>query len=110
LWSDLAAQVEPELVPSAAVQEPLAHGCVRHSIRDDWEEWGELLAEAGVRYVRVHDGRHTAGLLMVEQGLHVRTIQQILGHTDMRTTQGCVHIAAPVVRDAAPRMGGVLRG
>jgi integrase len=76
--------------------------------RDDWEEWGELLTEAGVRYVRVHDGRHTAGTLLAEQGVHVRTIQQILGHADVRTTQGYVHVSDPIVRDAAERMGGAL--
>ena len=76
--------------------------------RDDWEEWGELLKAAGVRYVRVHDGRHTAGTLLAEQGVHVLTIQQILGHTDVRTTQGYIHVGDPVVRDAAKRMAGAL--
>jgi integrase len=76
--------------------------------RDDWEEWGELLKVAGVRYVRVHDGRHTAGTLLAEQGVHVLTIQQILGHTDVRTTQGYIHVSDPIVRDAAKRMGGAL--
>jgi integrase len=78
--------------------------------RDDWEEWGELLAKAGVRYVRVHDGRRTAGTLMAEQGVHVRTIQQILGHTDVRSTPGYVHVTEAMVRNAAERMGGALWG
>jgi integrase len=76
--------------------------------REDWEEWGELLKAADVRYVRVHDGRHTAGTLLAEQGVHVRTIQQILGHTDVRTTQGYVHVGDAMVRDAAKQMGGAL--
>lgn len=76
--------------------------------RDDWAEWGGLLKAAGVRYVRVHDGRHTAGTLLAEQGVHVRTIQQILGHVDMRTTQGYVHVGDAMVRDAARQMDGAL--
>lgn len=36
--------------------------------RDDWEDWHELLRRAGVRRVRLHDGRHTAGTLLIEQG------------------------------------------
>jgi site-specific recombinase XerD len=55
----------------------------------------------------VHDGRHTAGTLLAEQGMHVRTIQQILGHADLRTTQGYVHVGDQIVRDAK-RMGGAL--
>jgi hypothetical protein len=43
---------------------------------------------------------------MAEQGADVRTIQQILGHTGARTTQGYVHVAEVMVRDAAERMGG----
>lgn len=76
--------------------------------RDDWAEWGEVLRVAGVRYVRLHDGRHTSGTLLAEQGVHVRTIQQILGHTDVRTTQGYVHVSDPLVRDAALRIGSAL--
>jgi site-specific recombinase XerD len=42
---------------------------------------------------------------MAEQGVRVRTIQQILGHTDMRTTQGYVQVAEAMVRDAPERIG-----
>lgn len=76
--------------------------------RRDWGEWGELLDAAGVAYVRLHDGRHTAGTLLAEQGVHVRTIQRILGHADVRTTEGYTHTSDLVVRDAAERMGNVL--
>ncbi|MBE1466130.1 tyrosine-type recombinase/integrase [Kibdelosporangium phytohabitans] len=76
--------------------------------RDDWEEWGELLKAAGVRYVRVHDGRHTAGTLLAEQGVHIRTIQEILGHADVRTTQIYTHVSDPAKRDAADLMGSAL--
>lgn len=78
--------------------------------RRDWDDWVSVLAEAGVRRVRVHDGRHTAGTLLIEQGVHVRAVQDILGHADVRTTQRYTHVADAVTRDAAQRMGGVLWG
>ncbi len=56
--------------------------------RHDWEEWKQLLKAAGVRDVRVHDIRHTAGTLLVAQGVHIRAVQEILGHSDVRTTEG----------------------
>jgi integrase len=77
--------------------------------RDDWAEWGELLTAAGVRYVRVHDGRHTAGTLLAEQGVHVRTIQQILGHTDVRTTQGYVHEPPGIASDGRETAGHLVK-
>jgi integrase len=46
----------------------------------DWEECKEVLGEAGIKDVRLHDARHTAGTLL--GGLHVdiHVIQRILGH------------------------------
>ena len=78
--------------------------------RDDWEEWKTLLAEAGVRDGRLHDGRHTAGTLLIEQGVHVRTVMEILGHSDLRLTQRYTHVASPAAKDAAARMGSALWG
>ncbi len=38
----------------------------------------------GVRETRVHDARHTAGALLLEQGIDIRVVQQILGQTGKR--------------------------
>jgi integrase len=47
---------------------------------EGWKAWKALLREAGVRDGRLHDARHTAGSLLVEQGVHIRVVQEILGH------------------------------
>jgi site-specific recombinase XerD len=78
--------------------------------RQDWLAWGVLLQSAGVRRVRVHDGRHTAATLLLEQGVHVRAIQRILGHSDVRTTEAYMHVGDHLTRDAAVRMGAALWG
>lgn len=75
---------------------------------DDWEEWKELLMAADVRETRVHDARHTAATLLIEQGVHVRTVQEILGHSDIRGTQRYPHIASPMAEDGMRRMGAAL--
>ncbi|PZG16285.1 hypothetical protein C1I98_39020 [Spongiactinospora gelatinilytica] len=69
-----------------------------------------MLQQAGVRDARVHDGRHTAASLLIEQGVHVRAVQAILGHADIRTTQRYTHVAEATTRDAAERMGEALWG
>lgn len=78
--------------------------------RQDYTEWKELLGIAGVRHARVHDGRHTAGTLLIEQGVHPRTVQEILGHSDLRLVQRYTHVASPLVQEATQRMGTVLWG
>jgi site-specific recombinase XerD len=71
---------------------------------DDWRDWKDLLRAAGVRSVRVHDGRHTAATLLIEQGVHIRTVQEVLGHSRITVTERYTHVASPMVRDAAERM------
>ncbi|WP_433227931.1 tyrosine-type recombinase/integrase [Actinomadura formosensis] len=67
--------------------------------------WKDILAAAGVRDSPMHDGRHTAGTLLIEQSVHVRTVQEILGHSDIRLTQQYTHVATPRAQDGMQRMG-----
>lgn len=62
--------------------------------------------DTGVREVRVHDMRHTAGTLLVAQGAHIRAVQDILGHSDGRTSQSYTP-SAP--RSHAPPSGWASR-
>jgi site-specific recombinase XerD len=77
---------------------------------DDWREWHKVLQTAGVRPGRLHDARHTAGTLLIEQGVHIRVVQEILGHTRVTTTERYTHVASPQVRDATERIGRALLG
>ena len=77
---------------------------------EDWREWHAVLGDAGVRPARLHDARHTAGTLLVEQGVHIRVVQEILGHTRVTTTERYTHVASPQVRDATERIGRALLG
>lgn len=54
--------------------------------RDDYDEWVAILAAAGVKHVKPHIMRHTAATLLLEQGVGVRVVQELLGHRDIRTT------------------------
>jgi integrase len=74
------------------------------------DDWRDLLKAASVRDARLHDGRHTAGTLLIEMGVHVRTVQEILGHSDIRVTQRYTHVSSAVAKDAAERMGRALWG
>ena len=44
------------------------------------------LSSGGVREVRFHDLRHTFGTRMAAQGVPMRTLQEMLGHRDFKTT------------------------
>jgi integrase len=74
----------------------------------DWVDFKELCREAGVPEYRVHDARHAAATILVEMGVHIRTIQAVLGHARVTTTQIYTHVAEAVVKDAADQMGAAL--
>jgi integrase len=76
--------------------------------RDDWKEFKELLKEAGIDDRRVHDGRHSAGTILNELGVDIRTIMEILGHTQLSMTRRYVHATTPLTEEAARRMGDAL--
>ncbi|MFD1932621.1 tyrosine-type recombinase/integrase [Nonomuraea mangrovi] len=46
-----------------------------------------ILRQAGVRDARVRDARHTAAALLIEQGVHISVVQEILGHTRVTTIE-----------------------
>jgi integrase len=60
---------------------------------------------AGVRVIRFHDLRHTFGTTLAAAGVPLRTIQEYMGHADVKTTQIYMHYApseheVEVVNDA----------
>jgi integrase len=59
--------------------------------------------------MRLHDTRHSAGTLMLAMGVPERVVQDILGHSDGRTTRGYMHVTRQLGSDAAERMDRALR-
>ena len=77
---------------------------------EDWRIWKAVLRQAQVRDARVHDARHTAATLPIEQGVHIRVVQEVLGHTRVTTTERYRHVATLQMKDASERMDQALWG
>ncbi len=56
------------------------------------------LAEAGINGASVHTLRHTFATHHVAQGTSLRTVQEMLGHADLKTTSIYIQLAQEVVR------------
>ncbi len=79
--------------------------------RSDHRAWRALLDEAGVRGARLHDARHTAATLLLQQGVPARVAMEILGHSQISLTLGTYsHVMPELAQDAANRMGALLWG
>lgn len=72
------------------------------------EEWKEILGQAGIKDVRLHDARHTAGTLLGELHVDIHVIQRILGHAQVTTTRIYTDPTDLLTREAADRIGGLL--
>ena len=48
-----------------------------------------------------HKLRHTAATLMLKNGVDIRTVQEVLGHENLNTTQIYTHIANTGLKSAA---------
>ncbi|OLN23865.1 site-specific integrase [Domibacillus antri] len=48
--------------------------------------WKRFTTRADVRYIRLHDLRHTSATLLINQGVHAKIISERLGHADIRIT------------------------
>ncbi|WP_051451630.1 tyrosine-type recombinase/integrase [Actinospica robiniae] len=72
--------------------------------RDDWADWKWLIKAAGVRDARLHDARHTAATLLLEQGVDISVVQEILGHSTLAVTKRYTHVTTRLTQDAAARM------
>ncbi len=61
-----------------------------------------ILERAGLpRSVRLHDLRHTCATLLLKQGVHVKYVQELLGHADISLTLNVYSHVLPDMGDAA---------
>lgn len=48
--------------------------------------WRRFTKRTGIRFIRLHDLRHTSATLLINQGVHAKIISERLGHSDIRVT------------------------
>lgn len=62
-----------------------------------------LLKRAGVPDIRFHDLRHTAATLLLEQGVHVKYVSEMLGHSTIAVTLDLYSHVTPSMHGEAAR-------
>lgn len=81
---------------------------------DDGDRPGDIrkgflsaLERAGIDDFRFHDLRHTFGSQLVMQRVDLRTVQQVMGHKDIKMTMRYSHLSPEYVQEAIERLDSV---
>lgn len=69
--------------------------------RRDWSDWSALLAAAGLPHYRVHDSRHGLATTLLEAGMDVKVVQEVMRHSSPNTTRLIYQHVRPRLRSAA---------
>jgi len=85
---------EDDLVFSHLDGKPLLPNSITHA-------WGKLVKRTGLKYIRLHDARHTHASLMLKQGVHPKIVQERLGHASIQITLDTYSHVAPGLQEAA---------
>ena len=68
-------------------------------------QFQKLLQVSGLPKMRFHDLRHCAAVLLISQGVHPRTVMEILGHSQIAITMNLYgHILPELHDEAADKM------
>ena len=67
----------------------------------------KALEKAEIEDFRFHDLRHTFGSYLVMQGVDLKTVQQIMGHKDIRMTMRYAHLSPEHVQKAVETLDSI---
>ena len=74
-------------------------------IKDFKRAWKTALKRAGIENFRFHDLRHTFASYLVMNGVDLRTVAELLGHSSLRMVQRYSHLSDEHMRRAVEQLG-----
>ena len=66
-----------------------------------YSPWHRIRCRAGLPDVRLHDLRHSFASFLINKGVSLYVVQDLLGHTQIKTTQRYAHLTQETLQDAA---------
>jgi integrase/recombinase XerD len=97
--STYLAKVRPVLMKGRAVNWLfLGRGGRKLSRKTVWKTFARLAAQAGLSTSKVHALRHSFATHLLQGGADLRSVQEMLGHADIGTTQIYTHVSQEVLK------------
>ncbi len=77
--------------------------------KDVLDQLKVLLKKAGLPDIRFHDLRHSAATLLLNEGVHPKVVQELLGHSNISMTMDVYsHVLPGMQQDAISRLNSTL--
>jgi len=73
-----------------------------------YHPWHRIRQRAGLPDLRLHDLRHSFASFLVNSGVSIYVVQDLLGHTQLKTTQRYAHLTGETLQDAAEVVSAVV--
>jgi integrase len=84
-----------------AIAETLPLGIGDRRLKEDWTA---ARAKCGLAHVRWHDLRHTCASWLVQAGVPIELVAELLGHTSLATTRRYSHFATTHLTNAVAKL------
>lgn len=91
--SELAIKLLKELKTTSQCPYIFANPKTQKPYVNFYHSWNTARHEAGIPDVRVHDLRHTYASYLVNMGIPIYEVKEILGHANIATTQRYAHLS-----------------
>ena len=116
---------EPREIPvNAYLSKLLSHISARNRVKSTFvfhrgdgqkingiaQPWKAALEKAGIKNFRFHDLRHTFASHFCMQGGHLKTLQKILGHSDISQTMRYSHLSPEFAKEQVQLLNDITSG
>lgn len=79
-------------------------------INSIFSHWNKIRIKAKLPNVRIHDLRHTTASILVNKGVSLYQVQQLLGHSSPKMTQRYAHLSNAALHEAVSVVDDVVGG
>lgn len=70
--------------------------------------WKKVLNDNNIPYKKFHALRHTYGTMLLSRGVDLKTVQDLMGHSDITITQIYLHVLPKTKSDAVNKLNDLL--
>ena len=70
--------------------------------------WKKVLSNSKIPYKKFHSLRHTYATMLLSHGVDLKTVQDLMGHSDITITQIYLHVLPKTKIDAVNRINNLL--